>query len=384
MSNLLLTEEEKLLQSTIRTFAQKELAVRAPKYDEAEEFPWENINGLASLGIFGLGIDSKYGGTNGTVRQVAIAIEEIAKGCAATSSIVGAHLSLATQTINTLGNEYQKNRYLPELVTGKKIGAFGLTEAGGGSDVAGMKTSVVKRDNKYIINGAKGFITNGDIAEVIIIFATHDTSLRAKGISAFIVDKKTPGLTVSKQTGKMGIRASSTSEIILQNCKIPQENLIGREREGFKNAMQILDVSRIMIGAQGVGIAQAAFEAAVKYAQQREAFGQHLSSFQAIRWMIAEIATEIQAARLLTHYSAELNDNGHPFATEASMAKLFGSEIAVKAVDRALQIHGGYGYFKPSLVERLYRDAKITQIYEGTTEIQKLVISRNILRDMPI
>lgn len=384
MSSLLLTEEEKLLQNTMRSFAQKELAIKAPQYDDAEEFPWDNISGLASLGMFGLGIDSKYGGTVGTTRQVAIAIEEIAKGCAATSSIVGAHLSLATQTINTLGTESQKDRYLPELVSGKKIGAFGLTESGGGSDVAGMKTVVVKQDNNYIINGAKGFITNGDIAQVLIIFASHDTSLRAKGISAFIVDKETPGVTVSKQTGKMGIRASSTAEIILENCEVPQENLIGKEREGFKNAMQILDVSRIMIGAQGVGIAQAAFEAAVKYAQQREAFGQNLSNFQAIRWMIAEMATEIQAARLLTYYSAELNDNRFPFATEASMAKLFGSEIAVKAVDKAMQIHGGSGYFKPTLVERLYRDAKITQIYEGTTEIQKLVISRNILRDMAI
>ncbi len=384
MSSLLLTEEEKLLQNTMRSFAQKELAIKEPQYDDAEEFQWDNISGLASLGMFGLGIDSKYGGTVGTTRQVAIAIEEIAKGCAATSSIVGAHLSLATQTINTLGTESQKDRYLPELVSGKKIGAFGLTESGGGSDVAGMKTVVVKQDNNYIINGAKGFITNGDIAQVLIIFASHDTSLRAKGISAFIVDKETPGVTVSKQTGKMGIRASSTAEIILENCEVPQENLIGKEREGFKNAMQILDVSRIMIGAQGVGIAQAAFEAAVKYAQQREAFGQNLSNFQAIRWMIAEMATEIQAARLLTYYSAELNDNRFPFATEASMAKLFGSEIAVKAVDKAMQIHGGSGYFKPTLVERLYRDAKITQIYEGTTEIQKLVISRNILRDMAI
>ena len=380
MTNLLLTEEEQLLRRTVRDFAERELAPRAAQYDEDETFPWENVRAIASMGLFGLGIDPKYGGSGGTVRQVAIAVEELARGCAATSGIYGAHLSLATQMIHTLGDEGQRQRYVPKMASGEKLGAFALTEAGGGSDVASMQTRVAKRDGHYVLNGAKSFITNGDVADVLIVFATHDKSLRSKGISALIVDGDARGLTVNKQHGKMGIRAASTAELVFEDCEVPANNLLGQEMEGFKGAMRVLDVSRVMIAAQAVGIAQAAFDVTLKYAQHRQVFGQVLSGFQGIQWEMAETATSIDAARLMTYHAATLKDQGHAFATQASMAKLLGSEVAVRAADRAVQIHGGYGYFKPALAERLYRDAKITQIYEGTTEIQKLVIARNILQ----
>ena len=384
MNDLLLTEEEQLLKKTVRDFADKELAPRASQIDESEEFPWDSIRGLASLGLFGLGIDSEYGGSGGTARQVAIAVEEIARGCAATSVIFGAHLSLATQTIHTFGTEGQKRHFVPPLVAGKKMGAFCLSEPGCGSDAAALETSATKKDGHYLLNGTKLFITNGDVADVLVVFVTHDRSLRSRGISAFVVEKGTRGLSVNKQHGKMGMRASSTAEVVFKDCPVSEENRLGDEGTGFKAAMQVLDASRISIAAQSVGIAQAAFEAAVRYAKQREAFGQPIANFQAIQWMIADMATGIDAARLLTYRAASLRDSGLPFVTEASMAKLFASNVAVQATDKAVQIHGGYGYFRPSPVERLFRDAKVTEIYEGTSEMQRLIIARNVLQAMVV
>ena len=380
MSDLLLSEEELLLKNTVRDFADQRLAPRAAAYDDSGEFPWDNVRGLAELGLFGLTIDEEYGGSGGTTRQLAVAIEEIARGCASTSVIYIAHLSLCAQFIHMYGTEGQRQQFVPPLARGEKIGAFALTEAGSGSDAGALRTTSTRSDGYYLLNGTKLFITNAVEADTFVVMATRDRSLRTHGIDAFVVEKGTKGLTINPQHGKMGMRASSTAELMLENCPVPEENRLGDEGEGFGEAMQVLDVSRISIGAQCVGIAQSAYEASVRYAKQREAFGQHLADFQAIQWMIVDMATNIDAARLLTYRAATLRDNGLPFVTEASMAKLFASRVAVESADKAVQIHGGTGYFSPSPVERYFRDAKVTEIYEGTSEIQRLIIARNILQ----
>ena len=379
MTELLLSEEELLLRSTVREFADQQLAPRAAGYDESGQFPWDNIRGLAALGLFGLTIDEEYGGSGGTARQLAIVIEEIARGCGATSVIYLAHLSLCTQFIHMFGTEHQKQRFVPLLASGEKIGAFALTEPGAGSDAAAMRTTATKADGHYVLNGTKLFTTNAVEADTFVVLTTHDPSLRTQGIDALVVEKDTKGFTVNPQHGKMGMRASSTAELVFQNSPVPEKNRLGEEGDGFRQTMQVLDPSRIGIGAQCVGIAQAAFEAAVQYAKQREAFGQHLSDLQAVQWIIADMATNISAARLLVCHAATLKDKGLPFATEASMCKLFASRVAVESADKAVQIHGGTGYFAPTSVERYYRDAKVTEIYEGTSEIQRLVIARDIL-----
>ena len=380
MSDLLLTEEELLLRNTVRDFANDVLAPRAAEYDESGEFPWDNFHGLAELGLMGLTIDEEYGGSGGTQRQLAVAVEEIARACAATSVIYIAHLSLCTQFIHTFGTEGQKQRFVPPLAQGHKVGAFALTEPGSGSDVGALRTIATRADGHYLLNGTKLFITNALEADTFVVLASHDLSLRTRGIDALVMESDTKGITVNKQHGKMGMRASSTAEVVFEDCSVPQENRLGDEGEGFRETMQVLSTSRISIAAQCVGIAQAAYEAAVSYARQREAFGQHLADFQAIQWMIADMATNIDAARLLVHRAATLWDKDLPFVTEASMAKLFASRIAVDSADKAVQIHGGTGYFAPTPVERYFRDAKVTEIYEGTSEIQRLIIARNILQ----
>ncbi len=380
MTNIFLTEDELLLRNTVREFADNALAPRAARYDETCEFPWDNVKGLAELGLFGLGINEVYGGSGGTTRQVAIACEEIARGCASTSTTYIAHLSLCTQFIHTFGTEGQKRRFVPPLARGEKIGAFALTEPGSGSDAAAMRTTTTRSNGGYLLNGSKLFITNAPEAETFVVMATRDRSLRTRGVDALIVERDSPGIRVNPQHGKMGIRASSTAEVVFEDCPVPEENRLGDEGEGFRETMQVLSASRISIAGQCVGIAQAAYEAAVSYAKQREAFGKHLADFQGVQWMIADMATHVSAARLLTLQAATLRDRGQPFVTEASMAKLYASRVAVECADRALQIHGGVGYFAPTTVERLYRDAKINEIYEGTSEIQRLVIARNILQ----
>jgi butyryl-CoA dehydrogenase len=380
MSDIFLTEEELLLKNTVREFADKELAPRAAAYDQSCEFPWDNFRGLAELGLFGLTVDEQYGGTGGTTRQLAVAVEEIARACASTSVIYIAHLSLCAQFIHMWGTEGQKRQFIPPLARGEKVGAFCLTEPGSGSDAAAMRTTITRSNGYYILNGSKTFITNAPQADTFVVTATQDRSLRSRGISAVILEKGARGLTVNPLHGKMGMRASSIAEVVFEDCPVPQENRLGDEGVGFKETMEVLNSSRISIAAQCVGIAQAAYEAAVSYAKQREAFGQRLADFQAIQWMIADMATSIDAARLLVYRAATLRDKGQPFVTEASMAKLFASRVAVECSDKAVQIHGGAGYFAPMPAERYYREAKVTEIYEGTSEIQRLIIARNILQ----
>ena len=384
MVDLLLTEEERMLQATVREFANRDLAPRASEVDEKEEFSWENWKGMATLGLTGIGIDPAYGGSGGGYRQMVIAEEEVARGDAAASVTLVAHLSLSTTSIQLYGNEEQKLKYIPPLAQGEKLAAWALTEPGGGSDAAALQTTAILRDNTYYLNGSKIFITNGDVAESIVVFATQDKSLGSRGVTAFIVERGTPGFEAHKQHGKMGMRGSSTTELTFQDAQVPEANRLGEEGRGFRYAMNILDSSRIIIAAQCVGIAQAALEAGVKYAQQRQSFGRPIAQHQAIQFMLADMATEIYASRVATMNAATLKDNNLPFINEASMAKLLASETAVRATSSALQVYGGYGYFKDSPVERLFRDARVTTIYEGTSEVQRLIIARQLLAEYPL
>ncbi len=381
MSGYFLIEDEQLLKSTVKDFVDKELAPRAAAYDESGAFPHDNFQGMAELGLLGLTIDEEYGGSGGSFRLLAIAVEEIARACAATSVSYIAHLSLCAQFIHMFGTDGQKRQFLPKLANGEHIGAFALTEPGAGSDAAAMQTTTTRANGSYLLNGSKTFITNAPEASIFVVMASHDRSLRARGINAVILESDTPGLSVNPLHGKMGMRASSVAEVVFQDCATPVENRLGGEGEGFRETMHVLNSSRISIAAQCVGIAQAAYEAAVSHAKQRQAFGQPLADMQAIQWMIADMATHIDAARLLVMRVASMRDAGMPIVKEASMAKLFASRVAVESADKAVQIHGGSGYFAPTPAERYYRDAKVTEIYEGTSEIQRLVIARSILKD---
>ena len=385
MPGLMLTEEERMLQSTVRDFVDREVAPRAKEVDQKAEFSWENWKGMAALGLTGIGIEEKYGGTGaGGYRQVALVAEEIARGDAAASVNLLAHLSLGTTTIYRFGNEEQKQRLVPSLASGKGIAAWALTEPGSGSDAAGLRTTATMRDGTYFLNGSKMFITNADLAESIVVFATQDASKGYRGISAFVVDRNAPGLQVNPLHGKMGMRGSSTDEIVFQDTPVPAHNLLGEEGRGFNYAMDILDSSRIIIAAQCLGIGQAALEAAVRYAQQRETFGKPIAQHQAIQFMLADMATEVHAARVATRHAAILKDEGESFLSEASMAKLLASEMCVNVSSKCIQVHGGIGYFQETGVERIFRDARVTTIYEGTSEIQRLVIARQVLAQYPL
>ena len=369
MTELLLNEEEMMLRSAVREFADSELAPRAAGYDESGEFPYENFKGLAQIGVLGLGIDEEYGGSGGTTRQMVVAVEEIARGCAATATILGAHLSLCAQYIAMFGTEGQKREFIPPLASGEKIGAFALTEPGAGSDAAALRTTGTPSNGGYVLNGTKTFITNAPEAHTMVVMATQDRALGSRGINSFIVEADTPGIEINPLRGKMGIRASSAAEIVFDNCAVQEENRMGSEGDGFRVTMEVLNASRMAIAAQCVGIAQAAYDAALAYVKEREVFGQKLSEFQGLQWYLVEMATNIETARLLTLKSATLKDEGRPFITEASMAKLYCSRVAVECADKAVQMHGGVGYFAPTNVERYYRDAKVTEIYEGTSEV---------------
>ena len=379
----LLTEEERMLQATVREFADRDLSPRAREADEGEEFSWESWRGIAALGLTGIGIDPAFGGSGGGYRQMAIAQEELARGDAAASLTFVAHTSLGIQTIHRYGNEEQKLRFVPPLAKGAALASWALTEPECGSDAAALQTTATLRDGAYYLNGSKIFITTGDIAEYIVVFATQDRGLGTRGISAFVVEKDTPGFQSRKQHGKMGMRASSTTELVFQDALVPQSNLLGQEGKGFNYAMEILDSSRIIIAAQCVGIAQAALEAAARYAQQRRSFGKSIAEHQGIQFMLADMASEIYASRVATMHAATLKDNNLPFINEASMAKLLASEMAVRVTSNALQVYGGYGYFKEAPVERLFRDARATTIYEGTSEVQRLIIARQVLAQYP-
>jgi alkylation response protein AidB-like acyl-CoA dehydrogenase len=385
MPDLILNEEEQMLQTLVRDFADRELIPRAKEVDEKQEFSWENWRGMADLGLTGVGIDTEYDGSGlAGYRKVAIVAEEVARGDAGASVSVLAHLSLGTTTIYRFGNEEQKKRLVPSLASGKGIAAWALTEAGGGSDAAALQTTATERDGMYFLNGSKMFITNASVAETIVVFATHDRSLGYKGISAFVVNRDSPGLTVNPLHGKMGMRSSTTDEIVFQDTPVPMENRLGEEGRGFNYAMEILDSSRIIIAAQCVGIGQSALEAAVRYAQQRETFGKPIAQHQAIQFMLAEMATAVYGARIATMNAATLKDEGLPFVNEASMAKLIASEMCVDVSSKAMQVHGGIGYFQDAGVERIFRDARVTTIYEGTSEVQKLIIARQILAQYPL
>ena len=379
MAELMLTEEEQMLQTMVRDFADRELMPRSKEVDEKAEFSWENWQGMAQLGLTGLGLGAKYGGSEGGYRQVAIVADELARGDASASVCLLTHLSLGSTTIKRFGNEEQRQRLIPSLAAGKEIAAWALTEPGGGSDAAALTTTATERDGTYFLNGSKMFITNGYEADSTVVFATQDASKGYKGISAFVVPKNSPGFQVNPLHGKMGMRGSSTCELVFQDTPVPAENLLGEEGQGFRYAMEILDASRIIVAAQCVGIGQSALEAAVRYAQQRETFGKPIAQHQAIQFMLADMATDVYAARVATMNAATLKDNDEPFINPASMAKLIASEMCVRVASQAVQVHGGYGYFRDSVVERIFRDSRVTTIYEGTSEIQRLLIARQVL-----
>ncbi len=384
MPDPMLNEEERMLQTLVRDFADRELAPRAREVDEREEFDWQNWQGMARLGLTGIAIDPGYGGSGGGYRQVAIAVEEVARGDMSASTGLIAHLSLGTSTIYNFGNEEQKQRFVPSLAGGQGVAAWALTEPGGGSDAASLQTTAQKRNSSWVLNGSKIFITNADVAESMVVFATQDRAQGYRGISAFVVPRGAPGMTVTPMHGKMGIRGSSTNEIVFQDTPVPAENLLSEEGRGFRCAMEILDSSRINIAAQCVGLGQAALEEAVRYAQQRQSFGRPIAQHQAVQFMLADMATAVHAARTCTMQAATLKDDGQPYINEASTAKLIASEMCVNVTSQAVQVHGGYGYFKESPVERLFRDARVTTIYEGTSEVQRLLIARQTLAQYPL
>ena len=375
-----LTTEQRLIKQMVKSFALNEVKPIAAEVDETERFPMENVKKMGEIGMMGIPFDKKYGGAGGDVLSYILTVEELSKVCATTGVIVSAHTSLGAGAINDFGTEEQKQKYLVPLAKGEKIGAFGLTEPGAGTDAAGQQTVAVLDGDNYVLNGSKIFITNGGVADTFVIFAMTDKKQGTRGISAFIVEKDFPGFSIGKVEDKLGIRGSSTTELIFENCIVPKENLIGKEGKGFGMAMKTLDGGRIGIAAQALGIAEGAYEEAIKYMKERKQFGRNLGAFQGLQWMIAEMDTKIEAARHLVYKAAWLKQNKLPYSVEAARAKLFAAEVAMEVTTKAIQIHGGYGYTKDYPVERMMRDAKITEIYEGTSEVQKMVISGTALR----
>jgi butyryl-CoA dehydrogenase len=371
--------EQEMIRKMVRDFAQKEVAPIAAEIDEQGVVPFENIRKMASLGLLGLIIPEEYNGGGADMISYVIAIEELSKACASTAIVVAVQNSLVAAGIERFGTEEQKNAYLPPLARGEKIGAFALTEPSAGCDASALLTTAVRDGDEYVINGRKHFITNGGFADLIVLFAMTDKSQGHRGITAFLVDKGTPGFSPGKEEHKMGIRGTNTSELIFDAMRIPATNRLGEEGQGFRIAMTVLDGGRIGVAAQAVGIAQAAYEAALEYSKERAQFGKPICEFQAIQWMLADMATRIEAARLLVYKAALAKQSGARFSQEAAMAKVYASETATWVADRAIQIHGGYGYMKEYPVERHYRDAKITELYEGTSEVQRMVIARSIL-----
>ncbi len=375
-----LTDEQELIREAVREFAETEVAPIAAEIDRDHRFPSELLPKMAALNLMGMPFPEKLGGAGADYVSYVIAVEELSRACASTSCILSAHSSLATWPIYKFGTPAQHDKYLAEMASGRRLGAFALTEPGAGTDAGAGTTTATLRGDEYVLNGSKIFITNAPYAEVYIVFAKTDPSLGTRGMSAFIVERDTPGFSVGEAEHKLGIRASSTPPLYFTDCHIPKDALLGGEHDGFKIAMQTLDGGRIGIAAQALGIAQAALDAAVAYSKERVQFGKPIATLQAIQWMIADMSTEVEAARLLVYRAASCVDSGRPYSTEGAMAKLFASETASRVAGKAIQIHGGYGYTESYPVERNYRDAKITEIYEGTSEVQRMVISRAALR----
>src|ERR1700677_3651113 len=374
-----LTEDQEHLRREIREFAAREIAPNVMVWDEASEFPMAVVKKLGAMGLLGIVIPPEYGGAGLGYVDYVLAIEELSAVDGSIGIIVAAHNSLGTNHIFLAGNEAQKRKYVPLLASGEWLAAWGLTEPGSGSDAGGARTTAVKKGDRYVLNGNKTFITNGHYADVAVVIAVTDKSKGTHGLSAFVVEKGTPGFRPGKKENKLGLRASDTSELIFEDCEIPAENLLGQEGEGFIDSMRVLDGGRISIAALSLGIGRGAFDAARRYVKQRHQFGKAISEVQGIQWKLADMATELDAARLLTLRAAVMKDAGQKTTLESSMAKLMASEVAVKVCDEAVQLHGGYGFIKDYPVEKFYRDVKLCTIGEGTSEIQRLIIAREIL-----
>lgn len=373
-------DKYELLKQMYREFTINEVAPMAHEIDEEEKFPYETVDKMAECGMLGIPFPKEYGGEGGDYLGYTIAVEELSKACGTTGVILSAHTSLGASPIYEFGTQEQKQKYLVPLAKGEKLGAFGLTEPNAGTDASGQQTTAVLDGDNYILNGSKIFITNAGPADVYIVMAMTDKSKGTRGISAFIVEKDTPGFSIGKKEKKLGIRGSATCELIFENCIIPKENLLGKVGQGFKIAMKTLDGGRIGIAAQALGIAQGALDATVTYVKERKQFGRSLSAFQNTQFELANMKTKIEAARLLVYKAANKKDEGKPFSVEAAMAKLYASEVAMEVTTKAVQLHGGYGYTREYDVERMMRDAKITEIYEGTSEVQRMVISADLLK----
>lgn len=378
--NFALTEDQRMVQQMVREFAEVEIAPRAKYFDEHSEFPWEIVKQMAELGLLGMIFPEEYGGAGMDYVSYVLALEEIARHDGGLALTVASHNSLCSNHIYIAGTEEQKRKYLVPLAKGKKLGAWALTEHSSGSDAAAMKTTAEKVEGGWVLNGTKMFITQGSVGDIYVIIAITDRSLGNKGISAFIVEKGFPGFSSGKKMDKLGVRSSDTAELILDNVKVPADNLLGQLNHGFLDTLKVLDGGRISIAAMALGLARGALEESIKYSKERVQFGQPISKFQAVQWMLADMATELDAARLITLKAARLKDQGQKVTIQSSMAKVFASEVGMKAATKAIQIHGGYGYIKEYPVERYFRDVKLCEIGEGTSEIQRLVISRELLK----
>ena len=375
-------EQQQLLANTVREFAENDLAPLADDVDTHEEFPKQQFAALAEMGLTGLLTSPELGGAGMGYRDFMVVLEEIGAVCGSTSTVLITHTSLGSETINRFGSDEQRERWMPQLAAGEKIAAFGLTEPQTGSDALGLQTTIVDDGDSYILNGTKLFITNASVADVFAVFVTADRSAGYRGISAIVVERGTLGFEINEQHGKMGMRGSGTAELVFSDCRVPKSHLLGNVGDGYSIALKILDSSRITVAAQCLGLAKGALDQSVAYAKQRNAFGRPIATKQAIQFMLADMSTELDAARLMVYRAASLYDEGLPYGTESAKAKLYASEVAGRNVNKAVQIHGGIGYFKPTPVERMYRDQRVTEIYEGTSEIQRLVISRELIGEI--
>ncbi len=376
--NFELTKEQEMVRKMVREFAETEIKPIAAEYDETQEFPWETVKKMGELNLLGLIFPKEYGGADVGYIGYAIAVEEVSRICGAHGITVAAHNSLCSNHIFIAGTEEQKQRFLTPLAKGEKIGAWGLTEPGAGSDAGATETTAVLDGDEWILNGSKIFITHGSVGDIAVIIAATDKKKAHKGISSFIVEKGTPGFSSGTKENKLGLRASDTAEMVFEDCRIPKENLLGQLNKAFYDTMEVLDGGRISIGAMALGLAQGALDESIKYAKEREQFGKKIAKFQAIQWMIANMASEVEAARMLVYYAGWLKDQGQKVTKLSAMAKMYASEVGMRAATKAIQIHGGYGYTKDYPVERIFRDVKLTEIGEGTSEIQRLVIARQL------